>query len=351
MFSPTSCEKNSEQLVRQCLQNQYLNQPSRSLKCPHSELSTSTKLLQKTIIISKKTGRLGNRLQLYAHLLAFALEKDLRLLNPAFAEYSLFFQGTADQRWGKFPKDPEAVSPSEASRDWIYWSNRAAYKLAKPLAISNNAGIRVAKAQSSKFIQTDSLWNDFIQESWNILFTQGLHFYSPGEWFLRHGDTIRSFLAPLNCYQEKAIQFVTQIKLQTDVLVGVHLRQTDYQEFVGGRFFYSLNQYLMKMLEIRRLHHPRSCTFLICSDVSWQEGLKQDLKCFSGPRTVIGDLIALSKCDLILGPPSTFSGWAAWYGKVPIHFLENPTISLALDSFEILPYPHGAFREEYASLG
>ncbi|MBT6725171.1 MAG: hypothetical protein HOA75_00200 [Deltaproteobacteria bacterium] len=307
--------------------------------------------MQKTIIISKKTGRLGNRLQLYAHLLAFALEKDLRLLNPAFAEYSLFFQGTADQRWGKFPKDQDTVSPSETSREWIYWSNRAAYKLAKPLAISNNAGIRVAKAQSSKFIQTDSLWNDFIQESWNILFTQGLHFYSPGEWFLRHGDTIRSFLAPLNCYQEKAIQFVTQIKLQTDVLVGVHLRQTDYQEFVGGRFFYSLNQYLMKMLEIRRLHHPRSCTFLICSDVSWQEGLKQDLKCFSGPRTVIGDLIALSKCDLILGPPSTFSGWAAWYGKVPIHFLENPTISLALDSFEILPYPHGAFREEYASLG
>ena len=155
MFSPTSCEKNSEQLVRQCLQNQYLNQPSRSLKCPHSELSTSTKLLQKTIIISKKTGRLGNRLQLYAHLLAFALEKDLRLLNPAFAEYSLFFQGTADQRWGKFPKDQDTVSPSETSREWIYWSNRAAYKLAKPLAISNNAGIRVAKAQSSKFIQID----------------------------------------------------------------------------------------------------------------------------------------------------------------------------------------------------
>lgn len=321
------------------------------MKCSHSEHSTSTRLLQKTIIISKKTGRLGNRLQLYAHWLAFALEKEVRLLNPAFAEYSLFFQGTADQRWGKFPKDPEAVSPSEASRDWIYWSNRAAYKLAKPLAISKNAGLRVAKAQSSKFIQTDSLWNEFIEESWNILFTQGLHFYSPGEWFVRHGDKIRSFLAPANGYQEKATQLVTQIKSRADVLVGVHLRQTDYQEFVGGRFFYSLNQYLMKMLEIREVYHPRSCAFLICSDVSWEGSLKQDLQCFSGPGTVIGDLIALSKCDLILGPPSTFSGWAAWHGKVPIHFLENPTISLSLDSFQILPYPHGAFREEYASLG
>lgn len=307
--------------------------------------------MQKTIIISKKTGRLGNRLQLYAHWIAFALEKEVRLLNPAFAEYSLFFQGTAAQRLGKFPKDRGAVSPSEAFREWIYWSNRAAYKLAKPLAVSKNSGIRVAKAQSSKFIQTDSLLNDFLQESWNILFTQGLHFYSPGEWFVRHGDKIRSFLEPLNVYQEKATQLVTKIKSQTDVLVGVHLRQTDYKEFVGGRFFYSLEQYLMKMLEIRDLYHPRRCSFLICSDVQWEGNLKQGLAYFSGPGNIVGDLMALSKCDLILGPPSTFSGWAAWYGKVPIHFLENPTISLALDSFQILPYPHGAFREEYASLG
>ena len=321
------------------------------MKCSYSGHSTSTKLLQKTIIISKKTGRLGNRLQLYAHWLAFALEKEVRIFNPAFAEYSVLFQGTTDQRWGKFPSDKDAISPSLASREWIYWLNRSAYKLAKPLAISKNSGIRVAKAQSSKFIQTDSLWNDLFNESWNILFTQGLHFYSPEEWFLRHGDTIRSFLTPLSGCQEKATQFVTQMRAHTDVLVGVHLRQTDYQEFVGGRFFYSLDQYLMKMLEIRELYHPRECTFLICSDVPWEGSLKQDLRCFSGPGTVIGDLMVLSKCDLILGPPSTFSGWAAWYGKVPIHFLENPTISLALDSFQILPFPNGAFKEEYASLG
>ena len=275
----------------------------------------------------------------------------MRIFNPAFAEYSVLFQGTTDQRWGKFPSDKDAISPSLASREWIYWLNRSAYKLAKPLAISKNSGIRVAKAQSSKFIQTDSLLNDFLQESWNILFTQGLHFYSPGEWFVRHGDKIRSFLEPLNVYQEKATQLVTKIKSQTDVLVGVHLRQTDYKEFVGGRFFYSLEQYLMKMLEIRDLYHPRRCSFLICSDVQWEGNPKQGLAYFSGPGTLVGDLMALSKCDLILGPPSTFSGWAAWYGKVPIHFLENPTISLALDSFQILPYPHGAFREEYASLG
>ena len=275
----------------------------------------------------------------------------MRILNPAFSEYALDFQGTAEQRWGKFPKVGNISFPSEASREWFYWFNRAAYKLAKPLAISQRVGIRVAKAQSSGFVQFESLWDDFVQESWSLLFTQGLHFYSPDEWFARHGDAIRSFLAPLAVYQEEATAFVSHLRAQKDLLVGVHLRQTDYREFVGGRFFYSFDQYLTKMLEVRELYHPKICAFLICSDISWEVTREQDLQCFPGSGTVIGDLSALSKCDLILGPPSTFSGWAAWYGKVPIHFLENLDQPLSLDSFQMLPYPHGAFREEYASLG
>ena len=105
--------------------------------------------MQKTIIISKKTGRLGNRLQLYAHWIAFALEKEVRLLNPAFAEYSLFFQGTADQRLGKFPKDQGAISSSETFRELIYWSNRTAYKNSQ--ALIGLKEFRDKSSESTKF--------------------------------------------------------------------------------------------------------------------------------------------------------------------------------------------------------
>ena len=40
------------------------------------------------MIIGKKYGQLGNRLFLYAHLIAAAEEYGVKLMNPAFAEYA-----------------------------------------------------------------------------------------------------------------------------------------------------------------------------------------------------------------------------------------------------------------------
>jgi hypothetical protein len=37
----------------------------------------------------------------------------------------------------------------------------------------------------------------------------------------------------------------------------------------------------------------------------------------AGPGHFIEDLYALASCDYIIGPPSTFSQWASFYGNVP----------------------------------
>jgi hypothetical protein len=44
-------------------------------------------------------------------------------------------------------------------------------------------------------------------------------------------------------------------------------------------------------------------------------------------------MYVLAACDLILGPPSTFSIWASYYGQVPL---------MQLDSRDYLPEP-GAY--------
>ncbi|MBF0205364.1 MAG: hypothetical protein HQK53_00600 [Oligoflexia bacterium] len=33
---------------------------------------------------------------------------------------------------------------------------------------------------------------------------------------------------------------------------------------------------------------------------------------------IIEDLYSIARGDLILGPPSTYSGWAAWYANIPL---------------------------------
>jgi hypothetical protein len=43
----------------------------------------------------------------------------------------------------------------------------------------------------------------------------------------------------------------------------------------------------------------------------------------SDKRHFITDMYVLAACDAILGPPSTFSIWASYYGRVPLMQLEH----------------------------
>jgi hypothetical protein len=58
--------------------------------------------------------------------------------------------------------------------------------------------------------------------------------------------------------------------------------------------------------------------FLVCSNEPVAPLLSlEGLKVFEGPGTAIGDLYALAGCDKLMGPPSTFSLWASYWGGRP----------------------------------
>jgi hypothetical protein len=58
-------------------------------------------------------------------------------------------------------------------------------------------------------------------------------------------------------------------------------------------------------------------------------------------------MYSLAKCDLIMGPISTYSTWASFYGKVPLYRIDNPENPVSLDNFKIYvpgmdyKYPNG----------
>ena len=43
----------------------------------------------------------------------------------------------------------------------------------------------------------------------------------------------------------------------------------------------------------------------------------------AGPGVAVLEMYALARCDLIVGPPSSFSGWASFMGNRPIFYLEK----------------------------
>jgi hypothetical protein len=91
---------------------------------------------------------------------------------------------------------------------------------------------------------------------------------------------------------------------------------------LGGRFFFALENYERWMREAAALHAGRRVGFLVCSNESVSPLLNlQGLKVIRGPGSAVADLYTLAACDQLMGPPSTFSLWASYWGGAPLHML------------------------------
>jgi hypothetical protein len=109
------------------------------------------------------------------------------------------------------------------------------------------------------------------------------------------------------------------------VLIGVHVRRGDYEQFVGGRYFYSLEQYAAVMDRVRALFPDQAVAFWVCSNESLSPDSFPGLAVFAGLGGIMEDLYALARCDYVIGPPSTFSAWASFYGQVPLYSIRDVT--------------------------
>src|ERR1035438_5439994 len=67
----------------------------------------------KTLIVAFRTGRLGNRLLLFAHVIGFAAVHGYRVVNVAFHAYAHLFENT---RWDIYCRYPVARRRPSASR-------------------------------------------------------------------------------------------------------------------------------------------------------------------------------------------------------------------------------------------
>lgn len=125
-----------------------------------------------------------------------------------------------------------------------------------------------------------------------------------------------------------------RLRTSYDIVVGVHIRRGDYLNWQGGKFYYDNNQYLEMMLKVSRLFNLQKVGFLICSNENINISDFSNLKSFkldNGSAAL--DLYALSLCNYIIGPPSSFSAWASSYGNVPLYFIRSINNDLSLSDF------------------
>ncbi|OVE67763.1 hypothetical protein CCS79_12465 [Clostridium diolis] len=146
------------------------------------------------------------------------------------------------------------------------------------------------------------------------------------ESFRKNKDIIREYFKESSELKSKVDKYV-ELLGKYDILVGVHIRRGDYKEWRDGKFYFDNATYKKNMDAFYQVNSSSNITFILFSNE------KLNIDDFADPRyivtcsnkTDVEDLMIMSRCDYIIGPPSTYSGWASFYGNKPKFMIEDTT--------------------------
>src|SRR6266550_3631607 len=287
------------------------------------------------IVIADKPGQLGNMLLLFSHFIGRAIESGFTVSNPAFEDYAECFPTTKGDLLCRFPAQQSRVAGSPFLRGLLYGaSNFAVRALAR---LGGNLGFVRAITLYDWESQFPLDGPEFLKVVRNgrIIFVRGWGFRDP-ESFRKHSDKIRDFFQPPEINQRHIDELISRARQDSDLLIGVHIRHGIIHFDNTRKYFYSTKRYAEMMSELAALFPGQRVSFLICSDWPQDPAMFSGLKVTYGTGDMIEDMYAFSRCDYLIGAPSTFTMWASFYGKVPLNLIRSPDQRQSLADFVIL---------------
>lgn len=176
-------------------------------------------------------------------------------------------------------------------------------------------------------------------------FVEGWQIRESNNYYPYVKDEINSLFKPNIEIKARVEALFSELRLRGKFVAGIHIRRGDYSEWLNGRFYWDFDVYAGWMRQILALYKDRDVCFYISTNDIIPSSLKSEFEIYRVENgTAADDLYALSLCDIILGPPSTFSKWASLMGKVPYHMVL--TLNEVLSSSEIFsPMVSHSFQE------
>lgn len=249
-------------------------------------------------------GGMCNRIFPFAHLIATSIETQRRLFNPTFDAYKNYFVGTNPDFSEAFWREVGHPPPQLSLCCW-----RLRYKLASKLSSDH-----VLAKDEEQLLDIEEL-----RESGELDGKRWLSalYAIDNAAFVRHAKLLRQCFRPIPSIEAMAEASVSRARTGSDILIGVHIRQGDYAQHRDGMMYFETSEYRALMARVAGIWPERNVAFLVCSNVRQPSQAFEPLHWHPGPGDEIGDLAVLSRCDFIIGAPSTFSAWASFSGRVP----------------------------------
>ncbi len=281
------------------------------------------------VIIADKQGQLANRLFLLRAFIANALEYQYTLIYTNFDEYLPYFEGPASQGFPRYRIRAQLGYPTSLNNylqriilNPDYFPIKVLRKLNRLEYFSHyvyevdNTGFDLGAPEFVKKAQT------------KIMIIRGWPF-SDKKSQKKHVLLIKKFFTPLPVYRQNIARLMKKIRLEVDIVIGIHIRRGDYAKFENGRYFYGFDVYAQKAIELAQQFKEKKVGFLLCSNDPIDTPAFAGLRTFFGTGHFIEDLYALAECDYLIGPPSTFSAWASFYGDVPLQHIRDAQTVIA----------------------
>ncbi|MBO4811320.1 MAG: alpha-1,2-fucosyltransferase [Prevotella sp.] len=199
------------------------------------------------------------------------------------------------------------------------------------------------------YLERGNGWNNYKGLTWKVThnktwdkvfkflgFTKGWQTRTDTRYLRQTLPELKRIFRPSDAIMQKAEAMVAELKKESDMVVGVHIRRGDYATWNDGRFFFELEEYHQFMLRVKELYQDQTVSFFISSNENFDLDLFDGCRCRrfgNEPSGAILDLYTLSLCDRIIGPFSSYSRWASFIGEVPLCFLESKDQQFTADSF------------------
>ncbi len=292
-----------------------------------------------TVIVMQRVGRLGNQLFLMGNLLALHQAAGVAFSHAALGEYGLYFEGTRRDLFCRYPLKQAAsyrLAATCLGRKIAYFSARCFDKIDNSVKLRRSV---VSIDYQETFNLSEPTFINQIKKHKRTWLTGGWRFRYP----IIKGSFLpaaRRFFALVDPYASNVSKLVANARIDADILIGVHIRQTDFREHAGGKFYFTTPQYAALMQQSVSLFPGRKVRFLLVSDEDTENHEFGQLVCYRGTGIAVEDMYALGGCDYIISSfASSFSLWPSVLYQVPNYRISDPAHRFSISDFKTTTEP------------
>lgn len=261
------------------------------------------------MIFARDKSQMCNNLLQFAHVYAWGREHDRRVISMRFSYKYPFFK---------------IQSTEYAGFGWYLFA-----KYAAALKLLPTASFKHANCDHKALEQKMMRHKHIVVSGWNV------RFY---DLFLKY----RNEICDLFSFRDEITHAVDE-KLHDDsnnIRLGVHIRRGDYKEWQDGRYYYDDETYIGYVERFIAQHAGKTVSVYICGNdphLDKEAFIRRIPNCTFPNGNAAEDLCLLSRCDYIIGPPSTFSLVAAMYRDIDLCWMiEKDAQTMQFHKFEKL---------------